>query len=238
MRRYPFALLTILLLTSLFLRAQDAQSSSEKHAGTAPRASADKYQAHADQDGLSIGAELLTKKQAADTFAADVNHCCLIVHVAVFPKKGEPIDLSFADFTLVEIKTGAPYRPESPTVIAAKLEKRKSSGGGGADVTETAGVGYESGTYTDPITGQQVHVRGVSTAAGVGIAAGTPVPPGVADRDREINERELYEKGLPEDKISIPVSGYLYFPIPKPTKDAKYRLIYSPKDQPLILTLP
>ena len=163
------------LLTSPFLRAQDAQSSSEKHAGTAPRASADKYQAHADQDGLSIGAELLTKKQAADTFAADVNHCCLIVHVAVFPKKGEPIDLSFTDFTLVEIKTDAPYRPENPTVIAAKLEKRKSSGGGGADVTETAGVGYESGTYTDPITGQQVHVRGVSTAAGVGIAAGTPL---------------------------------------------------------------
>jgi hypothetical protein len=125
------------LLTSPFLRAQDAQSSSEKHAGTAPRASAD-----------------------------------------------------------------------------------------------------ESGTYTDPITGQQVHVRGVSTAAGVGIAAGTPVPPGIADRDREIIERELYEKGLPEDKVSIPVSGYLYFPIPKPTKDAKYRLIYSPKDQPLILTLP
>ncbi|MGB2663210.1 MAG: hypothetical protein WAK48_04350 [Candidatus Acidiferrum sp.] len=237
MRRHRFALLTVLVLTSPFLRAQDAQSSPEKHAGTAPRTSAEKYQAHAEQDGLSVGAELLTKKQAADTFAADVNHCCLIVHVAVFPKKGEPIDLSFADFTLVEVKTDAPYRPESPTVIAAKLEKRKSSGGG-VDVTETAGVGYESGTYTDPVTGQQVHVRGVSTAAGVGVAAGTPVPPDVADRDREIIERELYEKGLPEDNISIPVSGFLYFPIPKPTKDAKYRLLYSLKDQSLVLALP
>ena len=91
MRRQPFALLTVLLLTTPFLRAQDAPSSPEKHAGTAPRASAEKYQAHAKQDGLSVGAELLTE-QAADTFAADVDHCCLIVHVAVFPKKGEPID--------------------------------------------------------------------------------------------------------------------------------------------------
>ncbi len=236
MRRNSFALLTVLLLTSPFLRAQDGQSSPEKHAGTAPRASAEKYRAHAEQDGLSVGAELLTKKQASDTFAADVNHCCLIVHVAVFPKKGEPLDLSFADFTLVEVKTDAPFRPESPTVIAAKLEKRRSSGG--ADVTETAGVGYESGTYTDPVTGQQVHVRGVSTAAGVGIAAGTPVPADVGERDREIIERELYEKGLPEDKISVPVSGYLYFPIPKPSKDATYRLVYSCKDNPLVLSLP
>ena len=33
--------------------------------------------------------------------------------------------------------------------------------------------------------------------SGVGVSTGNSVPPDIADRDREIIERELYEKGLP-----------------------------------------
>ena len=72
-------------------------------------------------------------------------------------------------------------------------------------VKTSTGVGYESGTYTDPVTGQPVHVRGITMSAGVGVSTGNSVPPDIADRDREIIERELYEKGLPEAKVSIPV---------------------------------
>jgi len=59
----------------------------------------------------------------------------------------------------------------------------------------------------------------------------------MADNDREIIERELSEKSLPEAKISVPVCGYLYFPLPKQKKHSKYRLQYEIKGETLILPL-
>lgn len=222
---------------SLTTPAQDSSQSPERHEGTAPRASAAKYHSHAEKDGFSLGAELLSKKEASRVFAADVNRCCLVVQVAVYPKKDESIELSLFDFSLVEVNTDNPVRPESPTTVAAKLEKKKNPPGG-VDVTATGGVGYESGTYIDPVTGQPVHVRGVSTSAGVGISTGNSTPADIADHDREIIERELYEKGLPEARVSIPVAGYLYFPLPNAKKDAKYQLVYFGRSEPITLSLP
>lgn len=224
-------------LFSLTTPAQDSSQPPERHEGTAPRASAAKYHSHAQQDGFSLGAELLSKKEASNVFAADVNRCCLVVQVAVYPKKDESIELSLFDFTLVEVNADKPVRPESPTTVAAKLEEKKNPSRG-VDVTTAGGVGYESGTYIDPVTGQPVHVHGVSTSAGVGVSNGNSVPADIADHDREIIERELYEKGLPEAKVSISVAGYLYFPLPKTKKDAKYQLVYSGRPEPLTLSLP
>jgi len=98
-------------------------------------------------------------------------------------------------------------------------------------------VGYEYGTYIDPVTGQRVHAKGVSTSAGVGVSAGNHVPADIADRDREVIERELRDKGLPEARVSIPIAGYLYFPLPHAKNDAKYRLVYSGRSEPLTLPL-
>jgi hypothetical protein len=239
-RRNGFLLLSSLLLTPFLLaplNAQDSDPGPERHEGTAPRSSAAKYRAHGEQDGLSIGAERLTRKQTSAAFAARLNRCCIVVEVAVYPKKDELTELFLSDFTLVDSQTDTPVRPESATVVAAKLVKPSSSGGGGVQVTPVASVGYENGTYIDPITGQPVHVHGVSGGGGVGVSPAGSTPPSVADHDRDFVERELYEKGVPEAKVSIPVSGYLYFPIPKPNKDAKYRLVYSGKSEPLVLPL-
>lgn len=230
--------LFVIFFTLSTLCAQDRPDSTPgKHQGTAPRASAAKCRAQAEAEGLRLGAELLSKKDAATAFAADINRCCLVVEVAVFPKKDEAVDLARFDFTLVEVGTDKPVRPESPTTVAAKLENKKNPPGG-VDVATSAGVGYESGTYTDPVTGQPVHVHGVSTSTGVGVSTGNSAPPDVAARDREIIERELAEKSLPEAKVSVPVSGYLYFAVSKPKKDAKYRLVYSGLTEPLTLQLP
>lgn len=51
-------------------------------------------------------------------------------------------------------------------------------------------------------------------------------------------ERELTQKALPEGKVSAPVAGYLYFANPKPVKNAKYRLVYAGKDEPIVLRFP
>jgi hypothetical protein len=235
--RNSLALLPSILVLSLsapLLQAQDANQISEKLGGAAPRASAAKYRAHLEIDGFGVGAELLSKKQASKTFAADVNHCCLVVLVAVYPKKDQAVDLAFTDFALEEVGSDIPVRPESATIVAAKLEKRKNSSS--TEVYPHGAVGYEWGTYTDPNTGQAVH--GHTTAVGIGVAPNGKVPPDVADHDRDVMERELYEKALPDAKVSSPVAGYLYFPVPNPNKKAKYHLSYSGRAEPVDLSLP
>jgi hypothetical protein len=229
-------LLTTLAFSALSLRAQDADDSSAGRGGTAPRRSAEKYHAHRELAGVSIGAELLTPKEVSQEFAADVNRCCLVVRVAVYPKTDEPLRVSLDDFTLTVGETDTPIKPQSATVISAKLEKIGSQGG--VTTSESAGVGYESGTYIDPVTGQPVRVHGVTTSASVAAGVRDRVPAPVAEHEREVIERELSEKGLPEAKIAIPVSGYLYFALPKQKKHTKYHLEYAVKGGTLNLELP
>ena len=233
-----FPTLTFIVFILLPLLAPDCSGQSpEKREGPVPRASAAAYRGHAEKDGFSLGAEPISPKDSSSIFAAQVNRCCLVVQVAVYPKKDQPTDLSLFDFMLVEVGTDKAVRPESPATVAAKLENKKNPPGG-VDVTTTTGVGYESGTYIDPATGQPVHVRGVTTSAGVGVSTGNRIPEDVADHDREIIERELYAKGLPEATVSVPVAGYLYFFISKPKKDAKYQLVYTGRSEPLTLSFP
>jgi hypothetical protein len=75
------------------ISAQDSAQSRERHEGTS-RSSAAKYRSHAEKDGLSLGAEFLTKKQASKVFGANVNSCCLVVQVAVYPEKDDTVELS------------------------------------------------------------------------------------------------------------------------------------------------
>ena len=231
-------LLATLALSALSPGAQDANDSSAAQGGTAPRSSADKYHAHAEHLGVSIGAELLTRKQVSKAFAADVNHCCLVVQVAVYPRKDEPLNVSRDDFRLTVEGTDAPVRPQSADVISAKLEKAEDSSG--VTTSTGAGIDYESGGYTDPVTGQPVRGHTVTRSADVGVGAGDPVrvPAAEAELDREAIERELSEKSLPEAKIAMPVSGYLYFSPRKQKKNTKYRLEYVVNGETLNLQLP
>ena len=52
--------------------------------GTVARSTALKYPAHAEQDGVAIGAVLLTSQEARSNFVSDLNHCCLVVEVALY----------------------------------------------------------------------------------------------------------------------------------------------------------
>lgn len=230
-------MLTTLAFSALSLRAQDTDDPSMRGRGTAPRRSADKYHAHAEYKGVSIGAVLLTRKEVSKEFAADVNRCCLVVQMAVYPEKDEFLSVSLDDFALTVGDSDTPIRPQSATVISAKLEKRNGSNGG-VTTSTSAGIGYESGTYIDPVTGRPVRVHGVTTSAGVAVGVRDRVPATVAEHEREVIERELGEKGLPEAKIAIPVSGYLYFSLPRQKKHTKCHLEYAVKGGTLNLELP
>ena len=239
LRIFSLSLLFVILPTfcAIVAPGQEQRDPPSNRGAIAPHSAADKYRAHGEQSGVSVGAELLTRKEVAKEFAAELNGCCLVVLVAVYPKKDEPLDLTPSDFTLAIEGTETRVRPQSATIVAARLEKGKSRSSGPA-VTTAAGIGYESGTYTDSVTGQPVRVHGVSTSTGVGVTSGNGEPPDVAERDREVIEDELSEKGLPEAKVSVPVAGYLYFALPSQKKDTKYRLEFAAKDQTVELALP
>ena len=193
--------------------------------GTAPRSSASDYPAHAQQDGVSLGAKLLTSTEVRKTFVSDLNHCCVVVELAAFPKAGQSLAVSLDDVTLRLVGTDTATRPSSATVISAALQK-DAQGERDVTVAPVVTVGYQTGTAYDPTTGT-VRGGGVYTGAGVGVGVGQAGnQPGASEKDRSVMETELREKGLPEGDAANPVAGYLYFQIPK-SKNAKYELQYK-----------
>jgi hypothetical protein len=200
---------------------------SDAPRGTVPRAAADKYSSHAEQNGFSIGATLLTASQARKEFATDVDHCCLVVEVGLFPKKDGLTEVSQADFALRIAGKDIATRPSSAEVVAGKLHRAAEPKADNHDVviSPTTSIGYQTGGI-DPVTGAPRR-GGVVTGAGVGVGVGGPQEPKPAstDADRRTMELELREKGLPEGNTANPVSGYLYFWLPQ-HKNAKYQLEY------------
>ncbi len=232
------SLLAALLFTAPS-RAQSTEDDSSGPRGSVPRSSANRYHSHAQSDGASVGAEMLTPKQVAKAFVSDLNRCCIVVEFAFYPNKEKvPQELSLDDFALYISGSDIGTKPQSATVVAASLQKKAGSASP-VTVQTGASVGYESGTYTDPNTGQPTRVHGVYTATEVGVGTGHPNPaPGSTERDRQIMETELSQKGLPEGKTEAPVAGYLYFSIRNRKKDAKYKLEYDCNGEKLVLSLP
>jgi len=205
--------------------------------GTVARSTALKYPAHAEQDGVAMGAVLLSSQAARNNFVSDLNHCCLVVEVALYPQKGQNLDISLNDFSLRTIGTDSAVKAASATLISGTLQKKASSSRD-VVVSPSAGVGYESGVVYDPITGQPRRGGGVYTQTGVGVGIGAPGGQGGGtDADRKVMEAELDEKGLPEGAVEAPVAGYLYFPLAKKTKNAHYELEYMLNGNKVVLRL-
>ncbi len=207
--------------------------------GTVPKAAVGEYPAHAERNGLGVGAALLTSDQVHKKFAADVNHCCVVVEIAIYPEKNKTLDVSLDDI-MIQTESDGLVRPLSARAVAAKLQE-KAERGRNATVATSAGVGYESGTYIDPVTGQPRQVHGVTTEAGVGVGVGDdPYPrPGASNRSRDNAEIELSEQSLPEGWAAAPVSGYIFFPSSamKSKKKVPLQLQYALKDQTVVLNL-
>ena len=206
--------------------------------GTEPRSAPDKYRAHGERDGVAIGAELLSSSQTRNIFTSDVSHSCLVVEVAFYPQKDKPLHISLDDFTLQAAGSKKAVKPLSARVVAATIQDRYEQTRE-VVTTQSVGVGYESGTVIDPITGRPEKVHGVTTRTDVGVGVGDSDPrPVSSNRDREIMETELSEKVLPEGDASAPVSGYLYFPLSAKKKRNALQLKYILGDQPVVFTLP
>ena len=203
--------------------------------GTVPRSSADRYAAHAMRDGVGIGVVVLSSEQARKEFVSDVNRCCVVTEIALYPAKDKALDVSLNDFVLRVKGAETSAKPASARVIAARLQK---NAGSDRDITvsPTVGVGYESAGY-DPVTGTRGG-GGVTRSAGVMVGiGGNGANPASTDKDRAVMETELSEKGLPEGVASAPVSGYVYFPIAR-KKNASLQLEYVLDGNKVVLALP
>jgi hypothetical protein len=203
--------------------------------GTVPRSSAERYAVHANQNGVGIGLIALTGEQVRKQFVSDVNRCCVVVEIALYPAQGKALDVSLNDIVLRVDGKEIGAKPASPKVVALLLQKKAAST---KDVTvsPSVGVGYESGGY-DPITGTQ-RSGGVYRQVGVGVGiGGGPPQSGSTDKDRAAMETELSEKGLPERSASTAVAGFVYFPV-TPKKKTKLQLEYFLQGKKVSLDLP
>jgi hypothetical protein len=203
--------------------------------GTVPRSSALRYPAHVENHGASLGAKLLTADEVRRAFTSDVNRCCMVIEVGLYPSKDKAADVSLNDFVLHVKNTDTASKASSAKVVAASLQK-KARDTRDVTVSPTVGVGYGTGPSYDPVYGP--HGGGVTTAAGVGVGIGSRGDqPGSSEKDRSVMETELSEKGLPEGTASAPVAGYLYFSIPR-NKKVAYQLEYMLNGEKVLLTLP
>ncbi len=222
--------LAMILVSVTFLLAEGPK-------GTEPKLAAANYPAHAEINGIAVGASLLTADQARRAFVSDVNRCCLVVEVAFYPPKDAPLNLSLNDFVLRIKDADVAAKPSSAKVIAASLQKKAGSD---RDVTVSPsyGIGYQSGRGYDPVTGTAG--SGVTQTTGVLVGVGRPVPnPASTDKDRAAMEAELGEKGLPEGATSAAVAGYIYFPVAfTKKKSATRQLEYKLGDNKVVLSLP
>ncbi|HZI56013.1 MAG TPA: hypothetical protein VFF39_04530 [Verrucomicrobiae bacterium] len=234
---------TIFSFATLGLFARGLSALAQASHGISPRPDAGAYSAHGAQDGVQMGASLLTHKELKKVFATDVNKCCLVVEVALFPPKNNFVRLSLDDFMLRETGLEVGARPSSAEVLAARLEvqpvqpDREHTPG----VDSSADVGYErtGGPNQDPT--QRTNRGGIYQRERVGVGipmGGKPRGPeaAAAAGNRRAIEAELREKGLPEVDSWEPVAGYLYFSIPKKSKNG-YELVYMMGDKKIVLPL-
>lgn len=204
--------------------------------GTEPRSAATRYPAHSEISSVALGASRLSADQARKGFVSDINRCCVVVEVALYPSKGKPVNVSLNDFVLRIKDTDVVAKPSSAKVIAASLQKKARSD---RDVTvyPSYGVTYQSGHGYDPVTGTQG--SGVTQTTGVVVGIGpSGSNPTSTDKDRSVMETELSEKGIPEGAASAPVAGYIYFPISPKKKNIAYQLEYALDQNRILLSLP
>ena len=197
--------------------------------GTIPRIQASNYPSHTEIAGVEVGALLLKEPEIKKRFAAKISDEYLVVEVALYPRKGEKVEVNPENIVLRLSGTEVALRPENPGVVAAALE-RNGTRGRGVRVIPQARVGIDTGPrYPDPrydpnypgsdpnYDPRYPRQGGVYTSTGVGVILGDSRPgssPGRGDADGT----ELALKSLPSGPASKPVAGHLYYRVDKKTQ--------------------
>jgi hypothetical protein len=220
-----------------------AISALAQSSGTVPRPSADKYASRASTNDASIGAARISDKLVHKFISPEVEDCCVVVEVALYPAKGGKIEVAVSDFSLHVVGEDSAVKASTAAAIAKQLpyvvQLASTGGGSGAMVGPHPQVDSRTGGVShDPITGMPRRdgtytPNGVDGGVGIGGSQGSQS--GSVPQKREI-ELKMAEKGIPEGITSTPVAGYLYFSLEK-KKNARYQLEYTLNGSKVFLQL-
>jgi hypothetical protein len=174
--------------------------------GTDPKPKAEDYDLHAETSKGAIGSEYMVHSfsgQGQTYIAKDY----LTVEVALYPPKGETIQVHAFDFSL-RINGKTTLQPVSPSVVAAALQHPDWQQQG-PHVEAGGGVGN-----TGVILGRPTSSR----LPGEQPPQRLPHPTDPGNRDgidagpRVTAQELVVQTALPEDPHRGPISGYIYFP--------------------------
>jgi hypothetical protein len=231
--------LVIALFAAIFAWAQQ---------GTAPRASAEKYAAHAENSGARMGAARLTSGQVTKAFslnklsARDLDENCVVVEVALYPAKDGALEVELDKFALRVSGQDTAVKASTPTAAVAAIPYyvqlgETSSGGGGIMAGPRPQLDSPTGVNRDPITGMPRRSVGLTPAGtDVGIGGGGESGKASLPPERQELASKMTEKALPQGKTTAPVAGYVYFSV-ETKKGEKYQLEYTLNGKNVVLPL-
>ena len=218
------AALSLALLSTALLSGQ-----------TAVKDKPDDYPVHATAGTTAIGAEYLVHSIPAHSqtfFARDY----LVVEVAVFPARNQPVEINDNSFTLRLNGKKETISRDTPGTVAASLkypdwephphaEAQAGAGNGSVILGRPPAVGRFP---DDPTQSRPAPPRSPTPDQQAGIDRDEPQTPGEA----------VAQYALPGGRIEKPVSGYIYFHFRGKTKSIKsLELVYADKAGPVTLKL-
>lgn len=218
--------------------------------GTVPKPAAEKYSAHAENNGAKIGAARLSSGQIIKAFsvdkafARDVTENCVVVEVGLYPAKDGALEIALDSFALHvsgqdnAVKASAPTAAVAAIPYYVQLGEASGGGGGGIMAAPRPQVDSPTGVNRDPITGmprRSVGIRPPGTDIGAGVGGGQTGQASLPPERRDLASK-MTEKALPQGKATAPVSGYLYFSV-ETRKGEKYQLQYTLNGKSVVLPL-
>lgn len=194
---------------------------------TDPKPSASDYPVHAAAGAISLGAEYMVRsfQGQGQTF---VTSDYLVVLVAVYPSRTDPISVSIRQFTLRINGKPKGIEAQSPPFVAASVkypdwERRPTlvAGGGIGNAGVILGAPQSGRFPGDPTPPEARTPRRPRVPDQGG-------PGGIEPREKVLPEEIIVNHALPEGEQRVTVCGYLYFPYRKKTKSIRsLELIYE-----------
>lgn len=233
--RYPGLAVTRLLFCACLLCGSLAAQDAPR--GLPTRSAAADYPAHARAGNLAIGAEYMVRSFSGrgHTFATGDY---LVIEVALFPPRGETVEVSSGAFSLRINGKKRALLAQSPGMVAASLKypdwdepRRLEVGGGLGD----AGVIYGRPEPVERFPGDP---RARNPLPRPPRAPDPPNPSGIERRPPPAADEIAVESALAEGPTRAAVAGYLYFPFRGKTRSIKsLHLLYAGPEGEAVLPL-